>query len=148
MGGEELDKAPRERGKNLAQGIVKNVLEMLDYQDGFIPAVRLVMLRDMVNHRDISNDQLAEEVGCTPNWIAQLLSGRAFFRVDDFVDWLDRIDDAVTKITDRRGKLCACSEESWAYLYAMLGMSPAAREEFLWPRGHQKKHSSASIPAA
>jgi transcriptional regulator with XRE-family HTH domain len=106
----------------------KTAEAILEHEDGFHSMMNLWLIRSMVDHRGFTQKQIAEEMGISRNWLSQILSGAAYFKVDDFLSTLEKVEDAITRLSEDRGYLCNCERSAHDELSAMLYMSSATRE--------------------
>ena len=86
--------------------------------------MRLLQLRMMKSHRNITNSALAEQMDVSTDRVSNVLSGIVWHegRTESYMitrgslfDWFDRLDDAISDITESRGGLlrtCGCSEDT------------------------------------
>lgn len=90
-------------------------------------------LRTIARHRGISFKELATEFNISPTYVYNLMNGNRLNVTDVRLwKWYEEIDDALTRITDRRGGVpCACcGVEGYFAMIDELSKSPIAREEF------------------
>jgi len=71
---------------------------------------RVLMLRLMVKHRGISTKALSKELNLSPDYVTRILNGTMVKRTRNYHALLDRLDDAITRITDAREAMCTCSD--------------------------------------
>lgn len=115
----------------------QRTLELLDYVHDHDPAtwVRLITLRTMLEHREISTKDLADALGVSKYHIQQTLSGETFRPPENewpenlagqpkyaayesphayYLSKLDAIEHAITEITDADGgvyRRCGCTPQ-------------------------------------
>jgi len=80
-------------------------------------ALRLLLVRDMMYHRELEAKDVATEAGCTVSWLYSLTSGSAWYRMSvmKLDEWLDKIEDAITSLSDSKGGVygsCRCDPRS------------------------------------
>lgn len=80
-------------------------------------ALRLLMLRDMIFHRNLSVKALAEVAECSAEWLYSLIRGTAWYRMSlpKLDAWMDKLDSAITVLTDAKGGVysaCECNPTS------------------------------------
>ena len=71
--------------------------------------VRLLLLREMLAHREITRSEIAEVLGRKASWVKSVMSGN-FKRYSDagIHKAFDDIESAITEVSDRRGGATAC----------------------------------------
>ena len=87
-------------------------------KDGYLDLVlSLQRLRMLIDHRRIRVIDLAQSLRCTRSWVYLLLRGAAFEprQKDAWDQWFEKIEDAVTQMTDDRGGVpsACCSQEAY-----------------------------------
>ena len=83
----------------------------------FEAALRLLLARDMIYHRNITPEAVAENMRVQKTWLHSLLSGVAWFRMSvvKHDEWLDKVEDSITKLTEDQGGVygnCKCDPRS------------------------------------
>lgn len=106
----------------------KNVKAILEHEDGMMMAMNLYNIREMIRHRGFTYRELSAHMGISRNWLTQILSGAAYRKVPDYLGALERVEDAITDLTDARGYMCLCPRSTHAAIRGMLSMSPATWE--------------------
>ncbi len=90
------------------------ILEKLEPED----ALRLWRLREMMDHRKITRQDIAKEIGSSEIWLRRVLTAAGETvttprRYARWLEWLSIIDSACYAITEARGGLqatCGCSD--------------------------------------
>ena len=85
--------------------------------------LRVWAIREMLAHRGLTHDAVAAEVGVDGEYLKRLLRDG---------EELDRIEDAVTRISDARGgvPLMCCGLRAYVDMCLYLHPHPTTREEF------------------
>ena len=121
----EDSKTRRTKEEYLQQ--LEQVFEELATSGHMNLVLRIQRLRMIVDHRRISTSDLAQSLSCTRRWVYLLLRGAAFKpdQRESWNLWLERIDDAVTEITDLRGGIpeACCSQLAYDDLSEYLNHS-------------------------
>ena len=81
------------------QGLEEDLLSLDDIE----LSLRIVMVRMMMRHRKISIDEISEEIDLDSSWIGLSLRGKAYSTIYKKHLVLDKIESAITKISDRKG---------------------------------------------
>lgn len=118
-------------GKN--EALMSNAEVMVTSDEGFHVLMRIIMLRDIMDHRGFDRATVAKEAKLSNSYIGGALNGRLYIqRGPDLIHGvLDKLESAVTRLTDRRGMLCACSPGNRNHIRDILSMSEVTRETFL-----------------
>ncbi len=99
--------------------------------------LRLMLIRLMVEHREIGLQELAKTIGSSREWVSMALLGKAYYESGPPETWkkndkahafLDKIEQGITAITDSRGGLCCAT--SRADMTALLATPEHSREQF------------------
>lgn len=71
--------------------------------------------KNMMEHRGITWPQIAEYLSVSRERIRQvfLKFERGNFELPINIEWMDKLDEAITGISDQRDELCRCDKTGW-----------------------------------
>ena len=93
-------------------GFASNARHMSEDIDGKIALMRLIQLRQMVSHRELSTPELAWASDRSPSYVIKVLSGYNYLKGtgQSFEQGMLLLDNAVSKLTRYKGYICKCSK--------------------------------------
>ena len=93
-------------------GFPSNAKQMSSDMDGAIALMRLIQLRQMVSHRELSVPELAWASDRSPSYVIKVLSGYNYVKgtAQSFEQGMLLLDNAVSKLTRFKGYMCKCTK--------------------------------------
>jgi len=100
-------------------GYIDNALAIADSGD-LVSVFRLNMVRMMIEHRGITPRELASVMGVGVTYVTRIYNGSNYFTSKNFDALLDRLEEAITIVTDSREEMCHCSDSTLLDLRSRL----------------------------
>lgn len=80
----------------------------------------------MLSHRNIAVADVAQGIGCSTRWLREILNCNAQISKTKYFEWLDRIEDYITKSTDSKGGIPkACCGKAYGDYVTLLSSEVA-----------------------
>ena len=80
-----------------------------------VMALRIWLVKQMLEHRNIGLSTVAEALGCTPRWLRNVVSLEYTMSDTKRVLWLNDIESVITKVSDTKGSipLACCGSKAY-----------------------------------
>ena len=81
---------------------------------------RLNLVRMMIRHRDIALEDIAAILGVQETYVVRIVNGSVAKWTKDYGGLLDRVEEAITLVSDSREEMCQCSDADLLHLRKLL----------------------------
>jgi hypothetical protein len=77
--------------------------------------LRIWIVRQMLQHRNITLPQVSEALGCSVRWLRDILNNEGGITDTRRVLWLNDIEDYITEVSDAKGQVpsACCGQEAY-----------------------------------